>query len=166
MVVAWLTPRANLQWLSEIEDAPLPREYFSDMVLALQATTLYANAAFCFLPQAQGAEIIGKVADLLIRCQGVDRVLCTAVIGDDLLLSVRTARTADNAAFLVRRAAGRDRPRRRARNRAGGKIVLQNRSDSSDPLLDELRVRWLRACKVDDGQESRLIARGEIIRNL
>ena len=73
---------------SEIENAPLARAYFSDLVLALQGTQLFGETALCLLPKASGPETVGEVADLLIRCEGVSRVLCGGAIEDDLYVSV------------------------------------------------------------------------------
>ena len=56
----------------------------------------------CFLPKAQGPEIIGEVADLLVRCEGTHQVLCAAVVGNDLFLSVRTEDDQGDASQLVR----------------------------------------------------------------
>ena len=72
-ILPWLTERADPELLAEIESAPLSRGYFSDLVLALQNTFLYDDVAFCALPRAGGPEIVGEVADLLIRCESVQR---------------------------------------------------------------------------------------------
>ena len=99
--VRWLTRWANPTWIAEIESAPLSRSYFGDLTLALQSTFLYDDAAFCLLPRADGAEVVGEVADLLIRCEGVRRVLCAAVVEDAILVSVRTAEDREDAGELV-----------------------------------------------------------------
>ena len=46
------THHADPELLAEIEDAPLSRDYYGDMVLALQSTFLYDDCAFCLLPRA------------------------------------------------------------------------------------------------------------------
>ena len=48
----------------------------------MQRTFIYDDAALCFLQRASGAEIVGEVADLLVRGRGIRRVLCAAIIGD------------------------------------------------------------------------------------
>ncbi len=165
-IVAWLTERANLQSLSEIEDAPLPRDYFSDLVLALQSTFVYDDSALCFLPQAQGAEIIGEVADLLVRCQEIKSVLCAAVVGDALLLSVRTQRQTGNATRLVRKLLSGIGQGGGHAHRAGGKIMLNDLPCGLDDLQDDLRTRWLAACSIGRQRGTRLIAKREIVKNL
>ena len=88
-ILLWLTERAEPPLLAEIESAPLGAEYYGDLVLAIQNTFVYGQTALCLLPRAAGAEIVGEVADLLIRYRPVHRVLCGAVVGKDLFVSVR-----------------------------------------------------------------------------
>ena len=100
-MIVWLTERAEPELLAEIENAPLSLEWYSDLVLAMQCTTLLGDVALCFLPRAAGPEIVGEVADLLIRCDGIRRVLCAAVVAKDLMISVRTTKDAEDACSLV-----------------------------------------------------------------
>jgi nanoRNase/pAp phosphatase (c-di-AMP/oligoRNAs hydrolase) len=165
-ILAWLSGLADPKTLAEIENAPLTAAYFSDLVLALQSTFVYDDAALCFLPKAQGAEIIGEVADLLIRHVGVKRVLCAAMIGDDLLLSVRTEHDSGDASELVRRTVNGLGQGGGHQHRAGGKIPRSQCPCSNDELCDELRNRWLNACQVDRQRGTRLVAKREIVRNL
>lgn len=164
-VFKWLTERANPSQLAEIESAPLARAYYGDLILALQNTFTYEDTAFCLLPRASGAEIVGEVADLLIRGEDIWRVFCGAVVREDLLVSVRTERKEDDAAELTRRtlaglgdAGGHPR-------RAGGRIRNVG-PKITDDLENELRNRWLDACGVDRQRGTRLVPRREIVENL
>jgi len=166
-VLRWSTERAEPSWLAEIEDAPLTPEYYGDLVLALQSTLLYGDTALCLLPRAQGAEISGEVADLLIRCQAIRRVLCGAVVDKDLVLSVRTERGGQDAAELVRVTLEGIGQGGGHRHRAGGKIPGGGRRESlADVFRDELRNRWLAACGADPASRTHLVARREIVENL
>lgn len=165
--ILWLTARAEPELLAEIENAPLSREYFGDLVLAMQGTFLYANAAFCLLPRAHCAEIVGEVADLLIRCQGVQRVFCGAVAGSDLIVSTRTRGETDNAAKLLQKTLDGIGFGGGHVHRAGGKIPgVAGRNKIAEDLENELRSRWLTACGVDRQRGTRLVARREIVENL
>jgi hypothetical protein len=164
-VLPWLAERADPSRLAEIESAPLAPEYYSDLVLALQNTFLYDDTAFCLLPRASGPEIVGEVADLLIRCQSIGRVFCGAVVDGDLLLSVRTGHGHEDAAVLshktlsgIGRGGGHHR-------RAGGKVPGVG-PRITDDLQDELRNRWLATCGVDRQRGTRLVALREIVENL
>lgn len=166
-VVKWLAPMADPALLAEIQNAPLEPEYFGDLSLAMQCTFVYDDAAFCFLPRAHGAEIVGEVADLLVRCRGIDRVLCAAIVGDDLLLSARTKEDSDNASRLLQATLGELGGCGGHAHRAGGKINDAGGSPRiAEQLHDDLRTRWLDACRVDRRRGSRLIAKREIVKNL
>jgi nanoRNase/pAp phosphatase (c-di-AMP/oligoRNAs hydrolase) len=165
-MVSWLSKWADPSKIAQIENAPLTHGYYSDLVLALQSTFVYDSAALCFLPRAEGAEIIGEVADLIVRCEGIEKVLCAAVIRDDLLISVRTDRGCGSAAELARstlRGLGQGGGHQ---HRAGGKILLSKVNGSLEALFDDLRNRWLATCGTDRRRGTRLVARREIVRHL
>ncbi len=168
-ILVWLTKRVDPALLAEIENAPLEVEYYADLVLALQNAFIYDGTALCLLPRAEGPEIVGEVADLLIRCKGIRRVLCGAVVGDDLYLSARTGRSLDNAAELLQATleglgGGGGHPQR-----AGGKIGGIGAglgSAAAEKVQKLIRSRWLAACGVDRKQGRRLVAKREIVKNL
>jgi nanoRNase/pAp phosphatase (c-di-AMP/oligoRNAs hydrolase) len=165
-IVTWLVKYADPGKLAEIQNAPLTREYFADLVLALQSTFAYDEAAICFLPRAEGPETVGEVADLLIRCAGIKMVLCGAAVGEDLFISVRTGREAGNAAELVHKTLDGLGLSGGHEHRAGGKIRLGRCPLTGEQLTDELRNRWLAACGSDRQRGTRLVARREIVKNL
>lgn len=164
-VLPWLIRLSDPSQLAEIESAPLSLEYYGDLLLALQNTFLYQDAAFCLLPRASGPEIVGEVADLLIRCQTISRVLCGAAVGGDLLLSFRAEHENDDASVLARKTlAGLGRGGGH-RHRAGGKIPNIGPRITED-LEDQLRNRWLAVCGVERQRGARLVALREIVENL
>jgi hypothetical protein len=153
--------------LAEIQNAPLPRAYYGDLVLALQNTFVYDGAAFCWLPRSHGPEIVGEVADLLVRDETVARVLCATVWNKNVLLSARTDKAGGNACELLRDAIaglghGGGHP-----HRAGGKLfAAAPGAERLDELRNELRDRWLRACGVSYRRGERLVATHEIMQHL
>jgi nanoRNase/pAp phosphatase (c-di-AMP/oligoRNAs hydrolase) len=166
-IVRWLSAIGDPALLAEIENAPLEPEYFSDLALAMQSTFRYDTTAICFLPRASGPEIVGEVADLLVRCRGIQSVLCAATMGEDLVLSSRTARGGGDAADLLRATVSGLGGCGGHAHRAGGKISgVAPRSKLRSGLIDQLRERWLGVCQVKRQQGTRLIARREIYENL
>ncbi len=164
-VLPWLAERSDPSRLAEIESAPLSPEYYSDLVLALQNTFLYDDTAFCLLPRASGPEIVGEVADLLIRCESIRRVLCGAGVGGDLLLSFRTDHENEDAAVLAQKTLAGIGRGGGHRHRAGGKIPDIGPKITED-LQDDLRNRWLATCGVDRQRGTRLVPLREIVENL
>ncbi len=166
-LLPWLTSLGEPAILAEIQNAPLKRAYFADLLLALQRTFLYDEVALCFLPQAGGAEIVGEVADMLIRCNDVYAVLCAAVIGDDLLISTRTKRDCDSAVLLIQETLKGLGGAGGHLHRAGGKVSgISHRVSAMEKLQDELRDRWLAACSVTRKRGVRLVAKREMVYNL
>ena len=121
-IISWATERADPNKLVDIRAAPLPRAYFADLLLAVESTHVFGNVALAFLPHAHGAEIVGEVADLLIRCDDFDRVLCAAAINGDTILSVRTTTAGGDASALVRRTLAGLGNGGGHTHRAGGKV--------------------------------------------
>ncbi len=166
-MLTWLTEFGEPEVLAEIASAPLTRDYFADLLLALQNTFLYDDVAICFLPRAGGAEIVGEVADMLVRCYDVHNVLCAAIIDGDLLVSARTKRDADSAVLMLQRTLEGLGGAGGHLHRAGGKIAdLDRRSKQTEELFDELRSRWLAVCGAKRKRGSRLIARRQIVEYL
>lgn len=165
--VRWLSQLADFKKLADIETAPLSRAYFADLLLALEDTLTYGDAALCFLPQANGPEIVGEVADLLIRCADVRRVLCAAVVRDDVLLAVRTTEDGGDAAELVRQVVCDIGHGGGHRQRAGGKLSIRRPAPGVPANLQgELRERWLAACGTDSQRGTRLVPPREIAKHL
>lgn len=166
-ILPWLTTHGEPALLAEIENAPLTRSYFADLLLALQSTFLHENVAICFLPRATGAEIVGEVADMLVRCDEIRCVLCATILYGDLLLSARTQPGYGSATNLlvttldgIGGAGGHE-------HRAGGKITgVGEDPEVVETLHDDLRKRWLNACGIKQQSGSRLIAKREIVENL
>ena len=166
-ILVWLTERAEPTLLAEIESAPLVAEYYGDLVLAIQNAFVYGQTALCLLPRAAGAEIVGEMADLLIRYRRVHRVLCGAVVGKDLFVSVRTDSTDTGSAVeLVKATLAGIGSGGGHVHRAGGKVSGLGGLSIRGDWQQELRRRWLAVCNVEGRHGRRLVARREIISNL
>jgi nanoRNase/pAp phosphatase (c-di-AMP/oligoRNAs hydrolase) len=104
---------------------------------------------------------------MLIRCQGIRRVLCGAVIENDLLLSVRTQKNCGNAAKLLQVTLEGIGGGGGHAHRAGGKIPnVGSRSKVDEDVENALRTRWMNACGVDRQRGTRLVPKREIVENL
>ena len=157
-ILTWLTERANPAHVAEIENAPLPLTYFSDLNQALGAAELYGDTAFCMLPAAAGSELVGEMADLLIRCEAIQRVLCAAFIEDECFVSVRTKQHGENAAELLRTALRGLGHGGGHLHRAGGKIHHTDKgTTSAGQLRSRLHAQWVNACGIEMWRSSPLI---------
>ena len=167
-IVTWLSSHVDHQILERIENASLKHEYFEDLILAICGTFVYGDVAVSFLYSAHSPEIVGEVADLLIRYEAVKRVLCGAVVGRDLVCSARTREGGGDAVALLRSTLKGLGNCGGHPNRAGGKIHSEAKEGSPGPgitkeMIDEVKARWLKACEADGSRGVRLVARREIV---
>lgn len=166
-MLTWLTGQANPSYVAKIEDAPLSVAYFSDLALALQSTIVYGRTAFGILPQSQGPEVVGEVADLLVRCDAIDNVLCGTVYGDHLVFSVRMEGNHIDASVVVRQILEGIGKGGGHSNRAGG--IIENVGGNQRTIRELFRMirnRWRAACGVQHVRGTRLVSRANIMKHL
>lgn len=154
----WTSRFVLADLLAEIEEAPLPRAYFRDLVHALQSTTVIQNVAYCMLPSVAAPETIGEVADLLIRCEGMQAVLCWGRHEERLILSTRTRRgSRKDAAEMIHKVVQGLGHSGGHEHRAGGLIPLHEAKESDSHLMSIIRYRWLLAAGVQDAADEALV---------
>lgn len=164
--IAWLSQFSDPGLRSQIERAPIPRGYFEDVILALQSTFIYEDAAVCFLRSCEAVDVVSEVADQLLRCEGVERVLCAAAHGERLVFSARTTSLGGNAAELLLETLDGEGNAGGHVHRAGGSLVLTPGSGSLADIESRLRARWLAACAIEQQRGTRLVAKREILKAL
>jgi hypothetical protein len=152
----WLTPLADPALLARIEQAPLPVGYYSDLMRAIQAAEILDDTVFCRLPQLPGADFVGEMSDLLIRCEDVRRVLCVGAFEEKMFLSVRTLPGGGNATEHVAAVIDRLGASGGHLRRAGGLINLHGRS--AEKLAETVRGRWFKMFQAQ-GQPQSLVPR-------
>jgi len=166
-VIRWLTNLADHNKLADIENAPLRKDYYADLVLAVQNTFLYEDVAFCILPSVASVETVGEIADLVIRCEGVRAALCAGRVGDKVSISSRTRKGGGDAAKLLEQTLKGQGYFGGHQHRAGAQIPVEdNREGIKTELQTTLRTNWLEACAVTKTRGSRLVARRKILENL
>jgi nanoRNase/pAp phosphatase (c-di-AMP/oligoRNAs hydrolase) len=102
-----LYPLANARALGRIVQAPLPRSYFSKLRIALDRATVYGDRIVSFLGDLDSQEMVAESADLLLRAEEVNWVMCLAVIDGWLHLSLRTTDRDRHAGRIARNLGGR-----------------------------------------------------------
>ncbi len=157
-MLGWVSRHARPDLLAEIEEAPLPRSYFTDLTRALSNTVLHDDCAFCMLPASNSPETISEVSDLLSRCEGIDAVLCCGRFGDSMKLSTRTRRaSARHAADLVAKVVDGLGHSRGHEHRAGGNIELNDKTAEHAWFTQELKKRWMSACGLEGKADAPLV---------
>jgi nanoRNase/pAp phosphatase (c-di-AMP/oligoRNAs hydrolase) len=159
-VFAWLSRWVDHGLLRRIADAPLSKRYFEDLSAALDGTRLYDGVSFTILRDAGSAEIVGEVADLLIRCRPVHRVFCGAIVEGEIVCSARTSPEGGDAVEHLGKALAGVGHLGGHPHRAGGKVPrdAEGRTVSRE-IVEDVRRRWLKACEVEGVDGIRLVDR-------
>jgi nanoRNase/pAp phosphatase (c-di-AMP/oligoRNAs hydrolase) len=131
------------QKLIQLEQAGLPRVYFHAFNRGLHAAQIYSRSVVADLGKMHRPDLAAEMADLLIRLEGAQAVLCLGEYGQTLHLSIRTVPLGQVAGQLVQqiiiepgRAGGHG-------NMAGGQVPLDGQDYAA--LVDRITGRFLDA---------------------
>jgi len=127
----FLQLRVDVEALIEIERAQVPADYFQKLVATLQAAYIYDNVLISYLGQMGRPDLAAEMADLLLRLEGMQWVLCIGVYKNDLILSVRSRSRRGGAGELAQEIVGGQGSAGGHGTMAGGQIPLAGQ----DPAL-------------------------------
>jgi nanoRNase/pAp phosphatase (c-di-AMP/oligoRNAs hydrolase) len=143
------------QELSKVELASLSREYFRAFNRGLHATRLYDKAIVTRLGPMEQPDFAAEMADILIRLQGVQAVLCLGQHGDTLQLSLRTGSLGQDAGLIIQKVVVPPGKAGGHGTMAGGQVPLAGQE--IEPLLADIEHRFL-AVMGETGEGVDLIA--------
>jgi nanoRNase/pAp phosphatase (c-di-AMP/oligoRNAs hydrolase) len=140
----YLQPRVDVEGLVEIERAQVPAEYFQKLDATLHAARVYDSVVLAHIGAMSRPDMAAEMADLLLRLQGTQWVVCTGAYKDTLILAIRTRNRKGGAGALAqeivdqRGTAGGHGPM------AGGKVPL-NGQDAVElaAQLGQLALKYL-----------------------
>lgn len=133
-----LFPLANKTLLNSITRPPLPREYFIALHSALEYANTYGNVLVASLKGVQFPELVSELADLLVRLEGIETVLCLGHYSVEMILSIRTNSEAINAGELIRKLVAGIGAAGGHGMMAGGKIDIVDNSEAAMSELERL----------------------------
>lgn len=137
-----LYPLANQRMLARIQHADIPRAHFRILSEALHRARMAGSAICSFLGEVDTPDIIAEVADVLLRCEGCDSVLCYGIHEDRLLLSMRLrGESGDNAGQRIRQIIGRYGTGGGHNAMAGGQVILAGRAPTQQARIMETMER-------------------------
>jgi len=93
----------NKEILAQVEQARLPREYFSAFTRGLEAACIYGEVVVCDLGIMHRPDFVAEMADLLIRLEGTSAALCFGSHDTDIFISLRTLDPEVDAGILVQK---------------------------------------------------------------
>jgi nanoRNase/pAp phosphatase (c-di-AMP/oligoRNAs hydrolase) len=156
--------RANQRLLGQIEDEKVPQEYFAVLADAMKNATIYEDAIVSGLGEIDNPDMVGEIADLLMRLQHMRSALCYGFYGGQGVFSIRTTEEDLNAGKLARSMLKQSRllsERGTAGGHdmmAGGQIRLEEKSEEEmERLGREIRNSFLEVIGVEKRARRTLI---------
>ena len=142
----YLQNRLDVEALAQIEHAQVPASYFKGFDAALRAAQIYDEVVISYLGIMEYPDLTAEIADLLLRLDNSQWVICLGVHNEILILSVRTRRRQGGAGRLIRAIIG-DRGTAGGHGAiAGGQMPLKGQD--ARQLVQNLNQRFLRQLKV------------------
>jgi nanoRNase/pAp phosphatase (c-di-AMP/oligoRNAs hydrolase) len=119
-----LYPLANKRMLGQIQRGRVPSAYYQMLTTALSNTRIYSHALICDIGDIDNPDMIGEVADLLLRHEEVDWVMCYGLCNDQILISFRTQDSSFDAGDVARKVVEKLGTGGGHEHMAGGQISL------------------------------------------
>jgi nanoRNase/pAp phosphatase (c-di-AMP/oligoRNAs hydrolase) len=157
-----LYPQANKRMLSRIQRGRVPDDYFRMLATALQNARVYDDCVVTDLGGVHQPDMIGEVADLLLRRHDTDWVLSFGFFEDRGLFSLRTSDPGASAGELAHNIAQRldgDRATGGGHGSlAAGQIPLDGRTKAERKrVATALEAAFLTALERDEAGGRKLV---------
>ncbi len=154
-----LYPYVNHRIMGRIQVASLPKEYFEMLHYALISARQYGRCVVANLCLIENPDMIGEVADLLLRTEGCDWALCFGYFEGRMLLSLRTSVAESNAGVLMRKIVWRKGTGGGHGAMSGGQIAVDLEDQPATRKLERLVLSRLLKQTGDEGARAeRLIS--------
>jgi nanoRNase/pAp phosphatase (c-di-AMP/oligoRNAs hydrolase) len=152
----YLLSFVDVDALVEIENAQVPAAYFRNLARAMEAAKLYDGVVVSFLGATDYPDLTAEIADLFLRLEGVNWVVCMGVYDETLYISVRSRDEAADAEKLAQAIIGEQGTAGGRNTLAGGQISVEGKD--AEAIAEELRQRTLEYLDVpQDAQGEPLI---------
>lgn len=102
----YLQPRIDIEALVKVERAQVPAAYFASFAATLRAARIHDDVLVSYVGHMGYPDLAAEMADLLLRLEGVQWVICIGVFEDEMALSVRTLSKSGGADRLVQEVVG------------------------------------------------------------
>jgi nanoRNase/pAp phosphatase (c-di-AMP/oligoRNAs hydrolase) len=132
---SYLQPRIDVGALAKIEHAQVPAGYFRSLNAALRAARMYDGLVFAYIGVLSYPDLAAEMADVLLRLERVQWVICVGLYEGALILSVRTRSQARTAEELVQAIVGGEGNAGGHGTMAGGQIPLAGRTAEQIALM-------------------------------
>lgn len=145
-----LYPLANKRMLSQIQRGRVPASYFQLLSDAIRNASVYDESIVSLLGEVDNPDMMGEVADLLLRHEKTNWTLCFGFYGGKGLLSVRSLDGVKPAGEVVHSIVRRIGTGGGHTNAAGGQIPLkEDTPDQRAKTETKVRRRFLKALEIN-----------------
>jgi nanoRNase/pAp phosphatase (c-di-AMP/oligoRNAs hydrolase) len=153
-----LYPLVNTRMLSAIQRGRVPRGYYSTLARALDNARLYGSSIVADLGDVDNPDMMGETADLFLRHEGVEWVVCFGAHEGKLLLSLRTSQSRKRAGDVMKRIVSRIGTGGGHATAAGGQVPLKKGTRSErEQRHKTIRDRLLREAGESNGRGRKLL---------
>jgi len=157
--IEWLYPMTNKRMLSEIQRGSVPREYFRLLAEALKNARTCGNAIVTSLGEIENPDMIGEVADLLLREDTTTWTMSMGLYDGKMMISVRSSEKGSKAGEVVRKLVGRKGTGGGHQSYAGGQVPVEHTSRTRLAEMEKtLREKFFRLIGADKHQDTSLTA--------
>jgi nanoRNase/pAp phosphatase (c-di-AMP/oligoRNAs hydrolase) len=136
-----LLAKVSRPQLVQVEQAGLSPDHFRAFSRGLRDTMLYGQAAVARLTEMHQLDLAAEMADLLIRLDGAQAVLCMGPFGDTLHVSLRTKPMTETAGQLIQQIVLPPGKAGGHRSMAGGQVPIDGRVPAA--VMDEIETLFL-----------------------
>jgi nanoRNase/pAp phosphatase (c-di-AMP/oligoRNAs hydrolase) len=141
-----LYPLANKRMLGQIQRGRVPSDYYQVLSTALTNTKQYSHCMICGIGDIGNPDMIGEVADLLLRHEEIDWAMCYGFCNGQILISFRTQDSNLEAGDIARKVVDKIGTGGGHASMAGGQIPLLGAKHSR--LEGLIRRRFLSALRI------------------
>ena len=153
-----LYPLANKRMLSQIQRGQVQREYFRMLAEGLQQARVYGKCIMAGLGDLAIPDMIGEVADLLLRDDEAQWAMCYGFYEGKLLISLRTSEAGRKANEVMRKIVSRRGSGGGHDMMAGGNIPLKKGTKGERVALEKvIREKLLRALNLTESQGVKIV---------
>jgi nanoRNase/pAp phosphatase (c-di-AMP/oligoRNAs hydrolase) len=138
---AYLQPRIDADALIEVERAQVPLGYFKSFAGTLRAARIYDQIVISYIGSMAYPDLVAEMANVLLRLEGFEWVICIGVYEDELVLAVRTRNREGGAGRLAQTLVGHQGTAGGHGAMAGGHLPLAGREPKR--LASRFRQRAL-----------------------
>lgn len=144
----YLLPFVDIDAVVEIENAEVPGGYFRNLAKAINDARVYDGLIVSYLGETDYPDLAAEIADLFLRLEGTQRVVCMGAFGEEIYLSVRATSDQADAVQMVKAMVGDDGTAGGRSTLAGGQVLLNGREPEA--VADTLSQRALEYLEIPE----------------